>query len=247
MSTIQFTGSNNVVAAYEGRQGGPWAIFQGRQLLDRGEDADELKNILGMLQADGSAAVYTLKLYSDAYGVDDLTEKTPVLRSFNFQLTERQNNQIAGFIPGGAGPVNVVDSIAAKIRGTIEEEVATVVEERFADRPSGNKSLGEILAGYLEDPERLTPLIPVIQVIGSIFRGTPPAAALAEIAAPAPAAIGAVSKPGAPFLNEQNAPRIAAAVERIAAVDPDVVAALEKLADLAEKNPSQYFMAKKLL
>lgn len=102
-SSVQFSGIENVVRAYEMREIPRWAMFNNRQFLFKyeGETVEEgatlLREILDALIS--SPAVYTLKVYEDPTG-GKIKEKTDCDGSFNFRLSDNVG-AVGGVSAGG--------------------------------------------------------------------------------------------------------------------------------------------------
>jgi hypothetical protein len=96
MSSVQFTGIDNIIEAFEANDIPYFAVFAGKSLIfknpTRGEEAiedtfqaaNELRSFLFKLNK-GSNAVYTLKLYENI-PAGGITDKTPANFSINFRL-----------------------------------------------------------------------------------------------------------------------------------------------------------------
>ncbi len=96
MSSVQFTGIDNIIEAFEANDIPYFGVFAGKSLIfknpTRGEEAIEdtfeaselLRSFLYKLNK-GSNAVYTLKLYENI-PAGGITDKTPANFSINFRL-----------------------------------------------------------------------------------------------------------------------------------------------------------------
>ena len=96
MSSVQFTGIENIIEAFEANDIPYFGVFAGKSLIfknpTRGEEAIQdtfeaselLRSFLYKLNK-GSNAVYTLKLYENLPG-GGITDKTPANFSINFRL-----------------------------------------------------------------------------------------------------------------------------------------------------------------
>lgn len=84
MANVHFWGVDNVVKAYNQRGVDTWAVCQGKQMLNKGDSADELKSYLENLWQD-SQAVFVLNVYE--MDVDNVKPSTPNDGSFNFKLS----------------------------------------------------------------------------------------------------------------------------------------------------------------
>jgi hypothetical protein len=231
MPGVQFFGATDVLRAFSARGLNTWGLFQSKQFINAGESGEDLKTFLEMLST-ASDAVYTLKVYRDAVP-DDITDKTECNGSFNFKLTAagatRRDNAVSG-----AGNTTS-DIIVNKIRGMVEEEISDAIERRF-NGDTKKRDIGEIISGYMEDPESL---IGVITALRGLF--TP------KIGVVQPATIGTVNTAAETVNQEQIMRRIAAAIDRLQIADPKILEHLEKLAMLSEDDPDLFaLMIKKI-
>lgn len=226
MAAVQFFGRSNVLSAYKHRGIDVWAIFNGKNLITSGETAEELNNFLDLLEPGGSAAPYILKVYRDA-DADDITDKTECNGSFTFKLTDPAYNstRIAGTDP----------SINERFE-RLENLIVGYVTQDAEDKPEKDENdLMSIIMGYLKEPQKLALVINAVR--GFAVNAMSPAAA--------PAAVGAVT-PGANN-TEDNLQRLSAALDKLEKSDPDIIAHLEKLADIAEKKPPTFKMLLNML
>lgn len=222
MAAVQFFGRSNVLSAYRHRGIDVWAIFNGKNLITSGETAEELNNFLDLLEPGGSAAPYILKVYRDA-DADDITDKTECNGSFTFKLTDPaySSTRIAGTDPSINERFERLEKMIAGV-GTEEPE-------------KDENDLMSIIMGYLKEPQKLALVINAVR--GFAVNAMSPAAA--------PAAVGAVT-PGANN-TEDNLQRLSAALDKLEKSDPDIIAHLEKLADIAEKKPPTFKMLLNML
>lgn len=224
MASLQFVGRQAVVDAVNNRGLQYWGLFQGKQFITAGEGTQALDEFLQKLEPGGSAALYTLKVYADQ-DPEDITDKTECNGSFNFKLS----------LPAPAGGVDRsitdrLDRIEGMLNGEDED-----------DEEEDDNSLMGIIMGYLKEPEKLATII-------GAFRGMAPASPVNQ-SPPIPMAIGnhnpgGSSQPVSTMLpgddQEKMALRVATALDRLEKVDPNILAHLEKLADLAESKPGLF-------
>lgn len=252
-STVQFFGKENALKAYENRAIATWALFQGKQLLTSGNDAAGLSEFLDMV--DGSSCIYTLKVYKSENDPDYITDKTECNGSFNFKLLAvpaGRGEAVAGM---GARYSGYSNPVMDKLQGVINEEVAAAIDKRLNGGANDDKETwNDVIMGYVNDPERLVPIINAIGgFIGQFIR---PGAGMGanvqlagSIAGPQPAKrVGetpAMVEPPVGVTSEQV--RMFNAITRLEKVDPDLLNTMEKLADMAENNPAKYKMAKGML
>lgn len=230
MASIQFLGLEPVLQMFINRGIETWGLFQGKQFLSAGEGVDGLRQYLTAVAPYGSQAIYTLKIYTGNPDPDDITDKTQSNGSFNFKLTEGVAGAPAKV--GGYG-MGALDPITAKLHELVAAKVGDAIEDILNPKPE-KQDIGDVLMGYLDDPDALAT---VLGAIGKIFNKNP-----------MPAQLGQVAGIGAPRVHtEERVQRLAAALDRLERVDPNLVEHLEKLADLGEQEPDIYrSMVKKL-
>jgi len=214
--SVQFFGRESVVDAYTNRGIQTWGIFEKKNFITAGEGAHSLTEFLKKLEPGGSMATYTLKVYKNCEDLDEITDKTECNGSFNFKLMH------------SLGGVGVSDSsrlaaLEAKINGLDDDD---------DDEPEG---LGEIVMGWLKEPQKL---VPVIGALKELFHGNP-GPAVAQMAT-----IGNVEQGAPPYKAKtpemDPLERVAAALDRLEKQDKDIITHLEKLADIAEKKPETF-------
>lgn len=233
MPGVQFFGARSVLQAFTARGLQTWGLFQSKQFINAGDGADELQTFLEMLST-ASDAVYTLKVYRDVDS-DDITDKTECNGSFNFKLTAAGATHGATQVTGTGSTTG--DIIVNKIRGLVEEEISEAIERRL-NGESKKKDFGEIISGYLEDPDSL---IGVLTALKGLFVPK-------QAGSFTPATIGTVGT-AAPQNNHAMAPqqtseqimhRIAAAIDILQKNDPKILEHLEKLAMLSQDDPDLF-------
>lgn len=102
--SVQFSGLDKVVRAYQSGNVAPWAIFCNTQFLFKydGKKLTEgvalLNRVLEEVSLEGSPAVYTLKVYEDL-GNAKIKSNTPHDGSFNFRLHEAREVGSNGYDP----------------------------------------------------------------------------------------------------------------------------------------------------
>jgi hypothetical protein len=229
---VQFFGAKSVLQAFNARGLQTWGLFQSKQFINAGDGAEELSAFLDMLST-ASDAVYTLKVFKEVDS-DDITDKSECNGSFNFKLTA------AGAVYGAAavsGTGNTTgDVIVNKIRGIVEEEITEAIDRRL-NGEGRKKDWGEIISGYMEDPESL---IGVVTALRGLF--------VPKTGSIQPATIGTlgVAPPqnnhtmAATQTQEQIMQRIAAAIDILQKNDPKILEHLEKLAMLSQDDPDLF-------
>lgn len=246
MAAVQFFGTQDVVEAYSERGISCWAIVESRKLLNAGDDADTLSKYLDRLSKSGTAATYTLQFYRDCDDPESILPKTECSSSFNFKLSEPSSMGGVGMPSRFAGG-NVIQN---RLNQYLEDEVGKVIEKRLkgADEEPAKPSFEDTLMGLLQEPDKL---IGIINGVRGWFNKTPAMGmpAMVGTAEPMRRAGSASPQPMAPAAwdSEAEMERLYLAVQRLVKVDPAIITTIEKLADMAEKSPEKYKMAKTML
>lgn len=231
-SAIQFRGKETVMAAYSNRGVDAWSIWQGKQFMFKGTDQSELENILDSLMR-GSDVIYTLKVYEDITDATKIKSNTPDDGSFNFKL-----HSDTGLLPAGTNS-------EAYINRLVEEKIAGIVQpepepETFTD------ALGNAVVGMISTPGGLVELLGIVREI--LKPADSPGHSYAGQGngfqnAPRPAAVGRVQPTNQHDMNEDlelQGAQITSAVERLYEHDKKIAVHLEKLANMADKDPGQF-------
>lgn len=222
MSAVQFFGKESVLTAYKARGFDVWGLFQGKNLITSGEDAEGLEQFLTMLEPGGSSAQYTLKVFRDLDDPDDVTDKTEANGSFSFKLSQplgslgRTNEVI----------INRLEAIEKRLEDSMKVE-----DEAEAD---DENDIGFIMMQYLKDPQKLALGLQAIK--GFISSAMAP-----QTLANVPAAVGSVSDPN------EKLERLSVALDKLESKDPNIVEHLEKLAKIAEEKPGTFTMLLNML
>jgi hypothetical protein len=257
--SVQFFGRAAVLNAYRARGIDTWGLFDKKQFINAGQDENDLSAFLEMLEPGGSQSVYTLKVYRDVDDIDLLTDRTECNGSFNFKLFQAMAPaSLAPATVGNPSPgARYADPIYQKIHGIIDQEVSAAIEKRLSGKSQDEEeekeqSWNEVIMGYVNSPEKLNAVLPVIQstlqTLGAIFRpgGVAPAAVgiPVSLAGTQPVQrVGAVQQP----TNDEKLARLAAALDKWESLDPDALTVIEKIVALAENDPGKYKMAKSFL
>lgn len=228
MATVPFYGKDSVLAAYDSQGVAVWSIWEGKELMQVGEDRDDLESFLGMLSQNGSAGTYTLRVYRGVEA-DDVDTKTVHYRGFKFKL-----NAGTGAMGSTGKMGSISEMITAKIGAMLEEDINTLIENRLSGK--GKEETWEgILMGILNDPEKLANTIGLVQkIIKPAAAPVIPLQQLAAVGSTAPAPQTAKQMSEA----EMNA--MADLIDRWEKADPEFLTKLEKLVRLAETNPFMY-------
>lgn len=223
MASVQFYGTDAVLLAAENRNVPNWAIFQGKQFLFKYEEGnmdESLQYLLSILQSlQISSATYTICFYEDDVKIK---QNTPHDGSFNFKTISEGEREAKNqsYQNNSAAILQKLDAIETRL-SLIEEED----EEEDEEEPGG---LNGIVAGLLNEPDKLMQLINVGKSLLGI--GSPQR----------PAAVAGV--PG----NDEDE-KINRAIESLKQSDPDFSIHIEKLAAIAKEQPKFFNQLIKML
>lgn len=229
----EFLGLKETLAAYESRGLEQWAIFSGNRFIMKGEGIDALGQFLAMISRSNTTATYTLKVYEQLGEKERINSKTPDDGSFNFKLFDLYGNSgtLSGIIPTHYGDPGQVDPIKKAIREVLEE-----MEPGEPEPPTILEQMGDAFIGMLQEPRKLS------EFIGALTGQPPPRHIVGTTTAAPPREVA-----GSVDLSEESLLRIGAAIEKMGAVDPDIVKHLEKLAEIAQGDPGRFKMLIALL
>lgn len=218
MVGVQVIGGEAVVQRYEKLQAESWALFQGKQFIVSGKGCDDLAEWLVDFEKTGTTATYTLRAYEgDAPTASSAT--ADYIAALNFKLVDMYEGQgIAGHT---TKLMQRLDAIEKKLNAEDQDNSDDDEEE----------SIGDVIMGWLEQPEKLNQVIGAIKSIWS----SDPQRVVAAIKAPGQS-VGAFGKPQA-MTNEEKLIRLSKALDMLEVHDPKLVEHLEKLAKLATDSP----------
>jgi len=229
MPSVQFFGQEQVMDAADNLNCPAWGLFIGRSLFTKYE-GDNMGESLAMLQKNlealgksYSASVYTLKFF-EANGKDiKITERSVCDGgSFNFKMIEPEER--AERIITGSSSYGVIAELKKRVE-TLEKQA----EERELDneQPSG---IGAVLIDLIKSPEQMGQLVN----IGRSLMGLP--------VQPMSASMGGTGFPQLPddVSKESDLERLGIAIDTLEKADPLLVPHLEKLAQMAKDNPTQF-------
>jgi len=220
MGSVQFVGRHNVVDAFKSRNITTWGLFEKKVFLCGGENADALEAFLKKLEPSGTAAVYTLRVYKNIEDPDELTDKMECNGSFNFRLT---NAAIGGSESGAGGYAGIMaklDELEQRINGDDDDD-------------DDENSISGIVLGWLREPQKLA------TVVGA-FKSLATPGPMMPVSEPAMVGAFETKNKGSQMSDEEKIQRLSVALDRLEKKDPDIIVHLEKLADLAEKNPQLF-------
>jgi hypothetical protein len=221
--SVQFIGKEQIMQLFENKKIDVWSIFQYKQLIHKGTGEDDLNGFLDMLQAGGSNAVYTLKVYE---GVTDplmIKEKTDCDGSYNFKFeNDRSGPGISAYTPRNQEILNRLEAI----------------EQRLIDDPREDNepdTIGSVIVDVIKDPAMALQWITILQGIFGKTNQAPPVAPLRSIEPVQAQVIGNITDDETDKLN-----RLEKALDILEKNDPKIIMHLEKLAEISTKKPGVF-------
>lgn len=210
-----------------------WSLWQGTQYLEKGQGRASLSDFLDMLTADGSQAIYTLKLY-DKEGesaLGSINNKTEYDGSYNFKLS--------GATYQGGGAASFADILNRERRvWELEQQIRDMEREQEDKRPD---MIGAVM-DVVNDPQKLGAYINIIR--GILSPRMQPAGAVGRIPLPVekPLSQQPTNENKMPESEERKLERLAAAIDLLEKNDPRIIEHLEKLAAMSENNKPLFSM-----
>lgn len=215
---LLFRGRANVVKAFTDRGVEAWAIFHKKELTNKGMGAEELNAFLEMIEDNGTRAVLKLKIYEGVTDILQIKEKTEADGSFSFSLQGADEYEGDGMYSNSNRKNKLYERL-----GRIEERLAET-EEDETEPETG--SVGAVFLDLLKNPSQLAHLIEIGKSLLGLNHPQPAQSIPAQ-------RVGYTGDDG-------DAYRIAAAIDKLEKLDHDLATHLEKLAAIAENNPSQF-------
>lgn len=235
MSSVQFTGIDNILEAFEANDIPYFGVFAGKSLIfknpTRGEEAitdtfeasELLRSFLYKLNK-GSNAVYTLKLYENI-PAGGITDKTPANFSINFRL----NLEGMYLTQDKAAQYEQKQSQQAEILAELKALRMKVETMEGTDEEEEEKN--PIIGALTSNPELMNAL--VMAAVGAITGIISKFAPQQQPIKMQPAINGISEEP-----TEQQ--KIEKAIEVLAASTPNLGDSLLILAKMSIDNPQQY-------
>jgi hypothetical protein len=222
-----------------------WAIFSDKQLLskDAGSTLEEsrqvLEGLLKSMERSNTSAIYTLCLYEDIKDRKKIKISTEPDFSYNFMLFDAEEYPAPGAVTRREGYRQILDEIdllkAQLALKTKEEEEDSDETEGVGERPGGimgmidklldnprvQEKLGERMMTWFDTLLSPAPVndVPMNKQIG---------------------AMGNNGQEGLVQITQDQADKIQQSIAILAVVDPQLGDNLEKIAQLAQKNPKKY-------
>ena len=220
MASAQFTNKEDVLQAYDTNGISVWAIFANKVPFIKGEGYQALEKALDLLEEKTTNCLYTLKVYEDI-NPKSIREKTEASAGFNFYLNAESQMITTGQYQRMYAPNNELISV---VNGLKKELEAMKAERDEEPPPSKLGIVGEIM----DHP-----------VIGSILEKI--AMKFIDQAIPAGTNIAEVL-PMRAVGNISTDQDLVKALEKLKQYDPNLTKHLQKLADIAEKEPATFAM-----
>ena len=238
MPSVNFRGLDGAINAYTARGLPTWAIFDKKNLMQAGDDETTLRGYLELLEEHGSSTIYTMKLYKNL-AADDVTDRAESHGSFTFILNDSRAAYMGGMGNMGAGNNVLLNRVAA-----LEKEL------KEAKEPQEKQTIGSTVMGWLQDPDD------VVKIVGAVMQGIAMLKGRAPLALAGTQGAATNMQPPAQVVTDEakneyglteqqmkDQMRIANALQRLQARDPEIITHLEQLANLSEQNPSMFSMA----
>lgn len=246
---VQYRGLPTVIEAVQNMKLSKWAIFYGKMLNMKCEDADWaasmqlLQDYLKNLSKSNTQSIYTMCLYED--DVKKIKSLTECDYSFNFTLfsedylSEGQTSRREGY----GRILDKLDEMEKK-NAALELKIAQFTEEE--EEEEAPNTLESKIGALLDKPEvqnRLFALFDRISepIINSVFPTTKNlAAAMGNVTKQHPQLVDHEQPVTTINLSQEQIDKVAAAVTILAAVDEKLGDHLMTLAELAKNNPKKY-------
>lgn len=232
--SVQFRGVDNVLRAYENMAVGPWALFQGTQLLAKNDEKEIesgkalLNELLNTLNAEDNVATYTLCVYDDLKPGEKIKSGTKYDGSFNFKL----NNNYADYQAQKIGSAQALQERISGLEKKIDAYFASPVENESEAEKIGSAGPWAMIGKLLENPDIqqgiATRVLGIIDGVSAMF-------AKPFVSPSVPARIGAVDE------GDQDQMVMAInAFNFLCTADPDFGTHLSAIAKVAKENPEKY-------
>jgi hypothetical protein len=228
--SVQFKGIPNALRAYENMGIPCWSLWCGKSLLlsYKGTDIEEgkavLSDYLNMCDQD-SVATYSLCCYDGIGKTEKITSSTPYHASFNFKLTE-------GDYPSRSmqkyGTMHDEQSKSiAEMKLQLEEMRKQLNEKDDEEDEGGMGSIAGVLNGLLEQPEIKAAIAgKIVGLLNNII--------------PMGNTQNQIGKVAGFDATDQRVDSINRSLQVLASVDPKLDEHLERLAEIAVKQPKTF-------
>lgn len=228
--SIQFRGVENVMTAFESRGIDAWSLWYRKQMLNKGMGADELRTFLDLIGKSSTNAIYTLKVYEEIDNAKQIKSNTPDDGSINFRLN-MDDQVITGSQYQRYTSFKELDERMDRIEKLLTEEEANEEEEE--------ETIGSILKGLLQEPQKLGQLIEVAKNVFGL-QGQSPAINNAQPPVRIAGVDPAINNQNSEEISEQKLLRLSKALDTLGMYDNQLTEHIEKLAQIATENPNKF-------
>jgi len=216
MTGVQIIGKGDLIDRYNRLGAQSWAIYQGKQFIVGGTDAGDLDEWLSTFEKTGSTATYYLRTYDYKEQPTSSNGNSDYTSCIAFKLVDQYD---------GYGIAGHSTKLMERI-GALEKKL----EEK--EDPEEGEGLNEIIMGWLNDPVKLG------QVAGAVRQifGKDPLPASGQT-------IGSITgqQPEPTILTDDaKLQRVSVALDKLERKDTKLLIHLEKLAALAESDPTLF-------
>lgn len=229
MASLQFRTWQTALDAFKNAEVEAWSIWDGKSLMYKGMGEEELESWLQLLEKNDTDATYTLRYYEDIDDKRKIKSSTPHDGSFNFKVNaprfEDRRQQYDGQRNEIYSKVAALENTLGRIEARLDEPDEY---EATDEKPNRLGLIGEVL-GHPTIAALLPQILSVMMGTGK--QATEPAAR--------PMIGATVGNVPTPAKTPPNDP-LAAAIDRLGSFDPRLVDHLNKLAEIAEKDPGTF-------
>lgn len=220
MTGVQLIGKNAVLERFDKLQGEGWAIFQGKGFIVSGDGSADLLDWLECFEKTQTTAAYILRVYD---GEPPTSENSgqPYIAALNFRVVDGYE---------GMGIAGHSNKLMQRLEG-IEKKLNAEAEEPDDQEEGFNK----VVMGWLENPEKLGMIIGAVRQL----MGYPaPVQVPAVVTGGGGQQIGGFKVQEEPAgVSEEDLLKLSESLDELQRQDPNIVAHLAKLANLAKTDP----------
>lgn len=220
MTGVQIIGRGEVIKRFEALECDAWALYQGKQFIVGGTGAEDLDEWLSSFEGSGTTATYMIRVYEGSEKPTSSTGGTDYIACMSFKLVDTYE---------GMGIAGHSNNLLQRL-GVIEKQLKKQEEEPAEDETD----FGSVVMGWLNDPAKLSQIAGVVRMFMGGGASPIAPAAIQGIGAVVPGSSDTVQT------DEAKLNRIAAALDILGAKDPQICEHLEKLAKLAQDDPSLF-------
>ena len=245
----QFRGTPAMMKAFCNVKIAAWAVFYDKQLLHKfagtsfQESEQELSQLLKGMEGSNTSATYTLCLYEGVKERKQIKPSTEPDFSYNFTLFDNDEYLSPGTVSRREGYALILDKLS-----TLETKVELQAAKDLEEQDDGKEEIGSVQTTALGAINKILDNPKVQQHIGDKFCdfidnifSTSKNPAMEGQTKQLAASMGDVqtNEPITQITQEQ-ADKINNSVQILAGLDPNLGDNLERIANLAQKNPKKY-------